>query len=203
MPESSAIPAADVYLASGSPRRQELLRQIGVRFELLVAPVDESRREGEAPAEYVQRLALDKARAGRQRLARRDDRPVLGADTTVVLQGRLLGKPGSGAEAVEMLLALAGRTHEVLTGIALCGPAGEWQSLSRSEVSFGDIDATQAQAYWDTGEPADKAGGYAIQGYGARFVRHLSGSYSGVMGLPLYETAQLLVRAGIALWRCA
>jgi len=184
-----------IYLASQSPRRRELLRQIGIRHEIVSASVDETPRPGEAPAEYVLRLALAKARAGR---TQRPDRPVLGADTAVVVDDTILGKPAGRDDAIAMLGRLSGREHRVLTAVALAGERDE-SRLSVSHVRFRPVDAAEAAAYWDTGEPADKAGGYAVQGLGALFVESLSGSYSGVMGLPLFETGELLRRAGIAL----
>ena len=190
-----------MFLASGSPRRRELLRQLGVRFDVVAAPVDETPLPSEEPSAYVSRLAVAKAEAGWARLEPRSRAPVLGADTTVVLDGRLLGKPASLVELESMLMSLSDRTHAVLTGIALRTSRGISQRLSRSEVTFCRIEPALVRAYWDTGEPADKAGGYAIQGFGARFVRHLSGSFSGVMGLPLFETAQLLEEAGVPLWQ--
>jgi len=191
-------------LASASPRRRELLHQIGVPHHVLVTDVDESARAGEPPADYVVRVALGKARAAWQDPRARRRLPVLAADTTVVLDGRMLGKPATREECVTMLRDLAGRTHEVFTAIALlAGPAGApvvRSRVSRSEVRFRGIDALEAGHYWDTGEPRDKAGGYAIQGRGAVFVAGLAGSYSGVMGLPLFETAGLLGEAGIPVW---
>jgi len=192
-----------IYLASASPRRRELLRQLGVRFQIISSPVNEDPLPAEAPADYVLRLAAAKARAGWEHLPPQRRAPVLGADTTVVLDGELLGKPADVGQAVDMLTRLSGRSHEVLTGIALCAGEVVRTRLSRSEVSFGGIDAALARAYWETGEPRDKAGGYAIQGLGARFVQHLSGSFSGVMGLPLYETAQLLEEMAVPLWDMA
>jgi septum formation protein len=188
-----------VYLASASPRRRALLAQIGVPFQLLELEVDESVAAGETPQTYVVRVACAKARAGWER--RRAAAPVLAADTTVVLDGRILGKPRDGRDAEDMLLALAGRTHEVLTAIALASAAGVQSRLSRSTVTFRQISAAEAQQYWDTGEPRGKAGGYAIQGRAAVFVADLRGSYSGVMGLPLYETAELLQSSGVPRWR--
>jgi len=184
----------DVHLASQSPRRRELLAQIGIRHDVIAVEVDETPRAGEAPAEYVLRLALAKARAG-HRL--RPDRPVLGADTAVVQDDRILGKPLDRQDAAAMLAQLSGREHRVLTAVALVGDREETR-LSVSRVRLRPIDAAEAAAYWETGEPADKAGGYAVQGLGALFVESIGGSYSGVMGLPLFETGELLRRAGIA-----
>jgi septum formation protein len=194
-----------VYLASGSPRRRELLQQIGVAFRVVGAAVDEAVRPGEVPAAYVARLAAAKADAG---WANADagrtpgssepaDAPVLAADTAVVLDGKILGKPADRQEGEGMLGRLSGRTHEVLTAIALRTPGGLESRISRSEVTFRRIAADEVRDYWETGEPADKAGAYAIQGRAAVFIADLRGSYSGVMGLPLFETAELLDRAGV------
>jgi len=187
-----------IYLASQSPRRAELLRQIGVDFRVLQVAVDESVVAGETAEQHVIRLALEKARAGRAAVADAGSRPVLGADTVVVTDERVLGKPAGRAEALAMLQSLSGRTHRVLSAVALAG-SGESSRLSISRVTFRGLSAAECAAYWDTGEPADKAGGYAIQGLAALFIRRLEGSYSGVMGLPLYETAQLLQAAGLRL----
>jgi len=197
----SAPGAGFVYLASASPRRCELLRQLGVEFRVLTPAVDERMQQGEPAEAYVQRLAASKARAVWDRLNAADRAPVLGADTTVVADGKVLGKPADRDEAVRMLGCLSGVTHVVLTGIALLDGRGVQRRCSRSEVTFRSIDAAEAFAYWDTGEPCDKAGGYAIQGFGASFVQHLSGSFSGVMGLPLFETAALLREARVPIWR--
>jgi septum formation protein len=183
-----------IHLASQSPRRRELLQQIGIRHAVLDVVVDETPLPREAPAEYVLRLALAKARAGH---ALRPERPVLGADTAVVVDDAILGKPADRADAIAMLGRLAGREHRVLTAVALVGEREETR-LSVSHVRFRPLAAGEAAAYWATGEPADKAGGYAVQGLGALFVESLSGSYSGVMGLPLFETGELLRRAGIS-----
>jgi septum formation protein len=188
-----------VFLASGSPRRRELLRQIGVAYRVIESVVDESVLPGETPLDYVGRLAQAKAAAGR-RLCAAFAEPVLAADTAVILEGRILGKPSDRQDGMRMLGALAGRTHEVLTAVALCTSGGQRVLVSRSEVTMRHIDAAECAAYWETGEPCDKAGGYAIQGRAAVFVRDLRGSYSGVMGLPLFETAELLSHAGIARW---
>ncbi len=192
-----------IYLASASPRRGELLRQIGVQFEARAAAIAEVQADGEAPDAYVRRLAAEKAAAVWARVAPAERRPVLGADTAVVLGLRVLGKPVDAAEAEAMLAALSSRTHRVLTAVALrCDETTE-TLLSESEVRFRATTAEERAAYCRSGEPLDKAGGYAIQGRAAMFVEHLSGSYSGVMGLPLLETATLLTRCGVALWDAA
>lgn len=189
----------DIYLASQSPRRRELLEQVGVRYELLSAEVPEHPLDGEVPEVYVLRLALEKARAGLVQLSADDSRPVLGADTTVVFQGAIMGKPKDEEEALAMLIQLAGGRHQVMSGVAMVGHDGEEQTrLSVSTVQFRAITLDEARAYWASGEPADKAGGYAIQGKGAAFVERLEGSYSGVMGLPLFETAELMSQFGIS-----
>ena len=187
-----------VYLASGSPRRRELLQQIGVGFRVVETAVDEAVRLAETAPAYVLRLAAAKAEAGWDGSRDGSHVPVLAADTAVVLDGRILGKPADGQDGERMLGQLSGRTHEVLTAIALRTADGLQSRISRSEVTFRSITAGEARAYWETGEPSDKAGGYAIQGLGAIFIADLSGSYSGVMGLPLFETAELLSNAGFA-----
>lgn len=181
-----------IYLASNSPRRRELLDQIGVSYQVLPVAVDETAQPGEAAVELAQRLALAKARAGHANLPSGDNTPVLGADTVVVCDDQILGKPHERATGLAMLAALSGRRHEVLSAVALVAGQRERVLLNRSQVRFRVITPEQAAAYWDSGEPADKAGGYAIQGLAAVFVAELAGSYSGVMGLPLFETAQLL-----------
>ena len=193
-----------VYLASRSPRRRELLAQIGVRYNLLLfrsrpeaqEEVNEDPLPGEAPAAYVERVARAKAESGWKRMMQRNlpQAPVLAADTTVALGGRIFGKPASREEAAEMLAALSGTRHEVLTAVAL--QQGEWleSALSVSEVEFMKLPEEEIRQYVATGECDDKAGAYAIQGRAAQFVVELRGSFSGVMGLPLYETAQLLER---------
>lgn len=185
-----------IYLASRSPRRQELLAQIGVKFELVDADVDESVAGGESPRAYVERLARAKAEAGWRQVEKtnRPRAPVLGADTTVALDGRILGKPSDGKEATEMLASLSGRLHEVLTAVALkFGPRLE-STVSVSQVRFKSLSEDEIASYVATSECNDKAGAYGIQGHAARFVAELRGSFSGVVGLPLYETAQLLER---------
>ncbi len=193
-----------IYLASRSPRRRELLSQVGVRYHLLLfrsrpgedAEVDETPLAGEEPGAYVERMARAKAEAGWRRLLQRNlpHAPVLAADTTVALEGRIFGKPAGREQAAEMLASLSGRTHEVLTAAAL--KSGDWLEVvvSRSEVRLKTLTEEEIRLYAATGEGDDKAGAYAIQGRAARFVVELRGSYSGVMGLPLYETSQLLDR---------
>ncbi|HVO49210.1 MAG TPA: Maf family protein [Steroidobacteraceae bacterium] len=184
-------------LASVSPRRRELLSQIGVTYTVAAADIDESVRGGETPRQYVTRLAREKAMA-----VRRTGQllPVLAADTTVVLDGVIFGKPRDRADAIGMLGQLSGRTHEVLTAVALADAHAVKERLSVSSVRFRQLANEECAAYWDTGEPRDKAGGYAIQGLGAVFIESLQGSYSAVMGLPLFETAELLREAGIPWW---
>jgi septum formation protein len=192
----AATAAAPLFLASASPRRRELLAQAGVAFEVIGGiSIDEQPQPGEGAEALVRRLALGKARAGMALIARRHGAAaarVLGADTEVVLDGRVFGKPVAEADCVAMLTALSGCTHEVLSAVALVDAGGERSALSRSRVTFRAIGAEEARAYWATGEPADKAGGYAIQGRAAAFVERLEGSYSGVVGLPLFETLALL-----------
>jgi len=196
MPHSAAADAV-LCLASTSPRRRELLAQIGVPHRVVAAHVDESLLPAEAPTDYVARLARLKATTVRQR---GEPLPVLAADTTVVLEGSVYSKPSDRADGLAMLASLAGRTHQVLTAVALASERGVVLRVSCSSVRFRNIERAEIEAYWDTGEPHDKAGGYAIQGYGAAFVAALSGSYSGVMGLPLFETVELLREAGIRYW---
>ena len=184
-------------LASASPRRRELLAQIGVPHTVAVADVDEATRPGEPVAQYVERLARAKAEGIWQQ---QRDLPVLGADTTVMLDGLSLGKPRDRAEALGMLAGLAGREHRVLTAVALVTAAGTRCLTSHSAVCMRASTAAERERYWETGEPRHKAGGYAIQGFGAVFIESLRGSYSGVMGLPLFETAQLLAAAGVPCW---
>ena len=188
-----------IYLASQSPRRRELLQQIGIRFRLLDVDVDESRLKHESPQDYVLRIAEKKAVTGWKSLAENDRAPVLGADTVVVIDGEILGKPADSNQAGDMLAKLSGRTHEVLS--AVCVSDGTPSSrVSRSRVSFRSIGDAERAAYCATQEPLDKAGAYAIQGRAAVFVSSLEGSYSGVMGLPLFETAALLLEAGFTLF---
>ncbi|MGK9067243.1 Maf family protein [Stutzerimonas chloritidismutans] len=188
-----------LFLASASPRRRELLTQIGARFSRVSVAIDETPYPDEHPEQYVQRLAREKALAG---FAALDDPEavVLGADTTVVLDDRILGKPIDRADALEMLATLSGREHRVLTAVALASGSRCDLRLVASDVSFRPIAPAEAEDYWASGEPQDKAGGYAIQGLGAIFVSGLRGSYSAVVGLPLCETAQLLEAHGLPYW---
>jgi septum formation protein len=188
-----------IYLASASPRRRELLQQLGVRFEVLAQNVPEVRRAGESPEAFAERLAREKAQAGWAQLAEAQRLPVLGADTIVVVDEQVLGKPANRDEALAMLALLSGRTHRVLSAVALIGQDKVRSRVCESRVTFRVIDVQERAAYWASGEPADKAGGYAIQGLGALFVERLEGSYSGVMGLPLFETGELLREHGIEL----
>ena len=191
---------ADIYLASQSPRRRALLEQLGVRFAVCIADVDESLIVGESPQDYVQRLALAKANVIWQSLSEQERRPVLGADTTVCLSGEILGKPANKNEAIDMLQRLSGQQHEVISGIAILGEKCS-VCVNVSQVSFRVLSPAEIEAYWETGEPRDKAGSYAIQGYAAAFISALQGSYTGVMGLPLYETANLLSEHNIPIWQ--
>lgn len=193
--------AIDFYLASASPRRRELLAAIGCRFECLQVDVDESPVPGERSADFVVRLARRKAMAGWRLVESQRQLPVLGADTAVVVGSRVLGKPGSREEALEMLRLLSGRRHRVLTGVAVTDGTGCRDTISETTVRFRDLAEHEILRYWDSGEPRDKAGAYAIQGRGAIFVQHIAGSYSGVVGLPIYETVQLLESVGIHCWR--
>jgi septum formation protein len=201
---AGALPAPVLLLASGSPRRRELLAQVGVPHAVVVPGLPEQRLAGEGAADCVQRLALAKARAGHVVAQARSEEwghlPVLGADTAVVLGDDMLGKPADRDEALAMLARLSGVTHRVLTAVALVHAGGEAVRLSESRVAFRALTGLECEAYWASGEPRDKAGGYAVQGLGAVFIRSLEGSYSGVMGLPLYETAQLLDAAGVPCW---
>lgn len=183
-----------VYLASASPRRQELLRQLDVEFEVVPSRVHEVRATGESPADYVARVARDKARWVARYVENNGlpVRPVLGADTEVVLDGEIFGKPMDSAHAQDMLQRLSGRTHEVLSAVCVLNRGKEHAAFSASRVTFRCLTPTDITQYWETGEPIDKAGGYAIQGRAAGFIARLEGSYSGVMGLPLYELSEIL-----------
>lgn len=196
-----------IYLASKSPRRRELLRQIGIDFELLMLreqsprgpEVSEIAHEGELPENYVARVTREKSDCAHQIMLQRrlPIRPVLAADTTVTIDGKILGKPADLTEAIGMLSLLSGRTHQVLTSIAVRHLDETWQATQRSDVTFGKIPDKLIRSYCALPEAYDKAGGYAVQGHAAVFIQSIAGSYSGVMGLPLFETAQLLEQAGI------
>jgi septum formation protein len=201
---SAITPAHRLVLASASPRRRELLAQLGLLFEVQAADIDETPRAGESPAHYVLRVAREKAQAIAQR---RPGTWVLAADTTVVLDGDILGKPGDAAEARRTLTRLSGRTHEVLTGVALAGPGAppgastgaSMDVVVRTEVTFRAASPEEIAWYVGTGEPLDKAGSYAVQGKGGFLVQGLQGSPSNVIGLPLGETLALLARTGLPL----
>lgn len=189
-----------LILASASPRRKALLAQVGIECTVRPVDLDEIADPGEAPEAYVKRLALAKARACRDLATTPDDALFLGADTAVVLDGEILGKPLHREDATAMLRRLSGREHDVLTAIALIKGEREALRMSASRVGFADVSDAAIAAYWETGEPADKAGGYGIQGRAAAFIHHVSGSYSGVVGLPLFETVALLREFGVEVW---
>ncbi|ERI51487.1 septum formation inhibitor Maf [Pseudomonas sp. AOB-7] len=192
---------AKLFLASASPRRRELLAQIAVPCVTQIAAIDENPLPDEPAVAYVERLAREKARAGLAALSESADAVVLGADTAVVLDGRILGKPADFAESRAMLQALSGRSHQVLTAVALAGGGREAARVVASSVTFRALSEREIEAYWASGEPCDKAGSYGIQGLAAVFVSRLEGSYSAVVGLPLCETAELLGEFGIACWQ--
>lgn len=185
-----------IILASASPRRRDLLNQIGVCYEVLPVDIDETPRVAEAPTDFVRRLALEKAEMGYRRKG--TGQVALGSDTVVLLNNQILGKPRDQAEGVAMLSALSGCVHEVLTAVAMVDSSKKSCLLNSSKVFFRQLSDTEIQAYWASGEPRDKAGAYAIQGLAAQFIQRIEGSYSGVMGLPLFETAQLLQEFQIA-----
>ncbi|WP_163371795.1 Maf family protein [Endozoicomonas acroporae] len=192
-----------IYLASQSPRRAELLQQIGVSFHQLACDIDETPFPGEAPAEYVLRMAREKAAAGWQALVTRDSAkmPLLAADTTVVCNDQILGKPQNSNDARRMLGMLSGKTHQVMTAVAVTDGSQLQTELSVTDVVFNNLPDSLIDDYIASGEPTDKAGAYGIQGYGAVLVASLSGSYSGVVGLPLMETARLLSDFNVPFWQ--
>ncbi|KJZ12931.1 septum formation protein Maf [Halomonas sp. S2151] len=201
-------------LASASPRRRELLASIGVAVEIAPVDIDETPHPGEAARDYVARLARAKAKAvagaGAGAEAETEawretglDLPVLGSDTSVVRDGEILGKPVDAEDAFVMLRSLSGRWHQVMTSVAVSGPAGVLEATVVSDVLMRELQDDEIRAYWRTGEPADKAGGYAIQGLASIFVERVEGSYSAVVGLPLYETASLLRRQRVPVWNGA
>ena len=189
----------DIYLASQSPRRRELLRQIGVDFSVVTVDVPEEKQQTETGLEYVERLACEKSQAG---AALYPLLPVIGADTIVCLDEHILEKPQSQQHAVAMLCQLSGRVHQVITAVAISQGKRTEYCHCISDVSFREISEQEALRYWQTGEPEDKAGAYGIQGLGAVFVKQLQGSYTNVVGLPLYETTQLLALFNTSVWKC-
>lgn len=189
--------SAQVILASASPRRRELLEQIGVRAIVQSVDIDESRKPGEPVKEYVHRLAMEKAERGFSTIKNSQKLPVVGSDTIVVIDGIVLGKPEDRQQAKEMLQQLSGQKHTVLTSVAIVTEDKKVIDTSSSEVLFNKLELQEIEDYVATGEADDKAGSYAIQGLAAQFVKNLNGSFSGVMGLPLFETVQLLKQCGI------
>lgn len=196
-----SIQGPRLFLASSSPRRRELLAQIGVSFEVLSPDIPEHVLAGESAEDYVSRLAAEKARAGLNLLpesSAEEEILLLGSDTSVVVDGTILGKPQDRRAGLEMLSQLSGRRHQVMTAVSLLNNQGRQQTrISVSEVQFRHLSMDEIERYWHSGEPADKAGGYAVQGLGAVFIEQLTGSYSAVMGLPLFETAELLESFGL------
>ncbi len=188
----------DLYLASKSPRRRELLSQIGVRYKVVSVNVPEEPGDSEPPQAYVERLAVDKAHAG---VTQTSGLPVLGSDTIVVHRGRILEKPENREQGISMLLDLSESTHSVLTSVCVSDGNRSHVKVNATSVGFRKIDEREATSYWNTGEPADKAGGYGIQGLGSIFVSTISGSYSAVVGLPLTETAELLTEFSVPIWQ--
>ncbi len=184
-----------IILASGSPRRRELLNQIGVTYRVHAVDIDETALPDEPPDVYGQRIAAEKSACCVKQF--KSTLPVLAADTSVVLNGAIMGKPKDAADAEAMLMALSGRTHQVYTAVSLRNRCQHYEVLSVTDVCFKPLTKAEVRAYWHSGEPVDKAGAYAIQGLGSVFIQSLSGSYSGVMGLPLFETAALLQQQGI------
>ena len=189
-----------LHLASRSPRRSELLARLGLDFGVLDIDIPEQRQPGEAPDDYGRRVAREKAGAGLLRVMAVPGAVVLGADTEVVLDDEVFGKPCDDADAAAMLRRLSGRTHRVITAVSLVSASRELQATSISEVTFAPLTEDEIVAYVASGEPRGKAGAYAIQGRAQVFISHLSGSYSGVMGLPLHETATMLRALGISMW---
>lgn len=192
------LTAPQLLLASASPRRSDLLKQMGVSFEVLAVDIDESRRGDESPLEYVSRLAREKAQAGFQR--QNGQLPSLGADTVVVFDGQIFGKPRDQKHAEEMLMTLSGKVHSVFTAVAVDNGLDTALTVSETLVEFRTISQSECLIYWQSGEPEGKAGAYAIQGRGGIFVEKLEGSYSAVVGLPLAETEQLLNKFSVPLW---
>ena len=188
-----------LVLASSSPRRRQILNDLGVSFSVQSADIDEQVHAAELPIDYVQRLALEKC----QRVLSRSDQEitVLGSDTSVIIGAQILGKPQSEQQAVDMLMSLSGNWHKVMTAVAILNRDKQRQIVVCSDVEFCHLNEQMCRRYWSTGEPADKAGSYAIQGIGARFVRQIRGSYSAIVGLPVAETAELLAEFEIPIWK--
>ena len=189
-----------IFLASQSPRRQELLAQLQVTFDVIEVNVHEQRQQGEAPWDYVNRVAREKAGAGLLQLSRRPGALAMGADTDVVLDDAVLGKPENAEQAFAMLRALSGRSHDVITAVWLMSAGQEAHRVVSSKVRFAELSDDEINAYIASGEPFGKAGAYAVQGRGAAFIESIQGSYSGVMGLPLHETYRLLQQFHVPVW---
>ena len=189
-----------IYLASKSPRRQELLAQLGVDFEVIDIDIHEVRQDGELPANYVSRVAREKAGAGLLQLPGNANMLVLGADTDVVLDGHVLGKPENAQQAYNMLRSLAGRSHQVITAVWVVSPARELHCIVQTQVRFATLSDAEISTYIESQEPFGKAGGYAVQGKAAAFIESIEGSYSGVMGLPIHETYLLLRNFQLPVW---
>jgi len=194
----SSSPKPLIYLASASPRRSALLTQVGISHAVRPVDIDETWSAGESPETYVARLAAQKAETLWLQLASDERLPVLAADTSVAIDGEILGKPRDRQDCERMLRRLSGRTHRVYTAVALRHARGSEARLNVSEVVFRPLEEAEIAAYWNSGEPADKAGGYAVQGIAALFIERIAGSFSGIMGLPLFETGEMLRAIG---WR--
>jgi septum formation protein len=191
------VESAQIILASASPRRRELLEQIGITAMVQAVDIDESRNEDEPVIDFVERLAMEKAQRGFDTVKNVESLPVLGSDTIVEIGGRVLGKPGDREQAKEMLATLSGQVHEVHTSVAIVTHERKIIETCSTHVHFKKLEADEIDSYISTGEADDKAGAYAIQGIAAQFVKNINGSYSGVMGLPLYETVKLLKQCGV------
>ena len=184
-----------LYLASSSPRRAELLQQLHLDFEVILSPIEETGLPKESPQSFVLRMAVEKAFAGYNKVPG-NQIWVIGSDTAVLVNQKLLGKPKNEVDGLRMLKLLSGRTHQVLSAVAVLTDGEVFSALNTTQVTFKKLSDLEMQTYWQTGEPKDKAGGYAIQGLGAQFIEKIDGSYSGVMGLPLFELNQLLTESG-------
>ncbi len=189
-----------LFLASQSPRRRELLKSLGIEFEAYSVDIDETPKASESPAEYVKRLSVEKSATGHERRSLSSDSWVMGSDTTVVSNNQVLGKPVDFADFSRMMRDLSGTQHEVLTSVAVTNGTHTHETTVATSVVFTAINDAQIEAYWKTGEPQDKAGGYGIQGRGSMLVERIEGSFSNVVGLPLRETGLLLLKAGFPIW---